>query len=165
MAVSVYTSLSDICETMPRWEKSQGVDFECIEAGYHLVLFNCVHRSQGHVSNKLSEMNFQFNIAPSRLWRSAFWKGPDQSSLPPNNRNLGWPLAKTGARYERGGLIVERCAIHSVRASFEPRASLIVRAPKQLHASQSLRAPAVHSVRGRVPFGTFYTFLGSQKRP
>ena len=39
------------------------------------------------------------------------------------------PQAKTGARYERGGLIVERFAIHSVRASFEPRASLIVRAP------------------------------------
>ena len=131
MVLSVYTSLLDICETRPRREKNQGVKFECIEAGYHPVLFNCVHRSQRHVSNRLSEINFQFNIAPSRLWRSAFWKGPDQSSLPPNNRNLGWPLAKTGARYERGGLIVERFAIHSVRASFEPRAS------KQLRASQS----------------------------
>ena len=80
-------------------------------------------------------------------------------------RTWVWPLAKTGARYERGGLIVERCAIHSVRASFEPRASLIVRAPKQLLASQSLRAPAVLSVRGRVPFGAFYTFSGSHKRP
>ena len=148
MAVSVYTSLSDICETMPRGEKSQGVDFECIEAGYHLVLFNCVHRSQGHVSNKLSEMNFQFNIAPSRLWRSAFWKGPDQSSLPPNNRNLGWPLAKTGARYERGGLIVERFAIHSVRASLEPRASLLVRAPPALHAPQASSISRVEWEKG-----------------
>ena len=126
MALSVYTSLLDICETRPRGEKSQGVKFECVEAGYHPALFNCVHRSQRHVSNTLSEISFQFNIAPSRLWRSAFCKGPDQSSLPPNNRNLGWPLAKTGARYERGGLIVERFAIHSVRASFEPRASKTV---------------------------------------
>ena len=155
MAVSVYTSLSYICETRPRGEKNQGVEFEPIEAGYHPVLFICVHRSQWHVSNKLSEINFQFNIAPSRLWRSAFWEGPDQSSLPPNNRNLGWPLAKTGARYERGGLIVERFAIHSVRASFEPRASLIVRASKQLRASQSLRAPVVLSGWEKVPFGAF----------
>ena len=155
MVLSVYTSLLDICETRPRREKNQGVKFECIEAGYHPVLFNCVHRSQRHVSNRLSEINFQFNIAPSRLWRSAFWKGPDQSSLPPNNRNLGWPLAKTGARYERGGLIVERFAIHSVRASFEPRASLVVRASKQLRASQSKRAPAVVSCRVKAPFGAF----------
>ena len=160
MAVSVYTSLSYICETRPRGEKNQGVEFEPIEAGYHPVLFICVHRSQRHVSNRLSEINFQFNIAPSRLWRSAFWKGPDQSSLPPNNRNLGWPLAKTGARYERGGLIVERFAIHSVRASFEPRASLIVRASKQLRASQSLRAPVVLSGWVRVPFGAFLSFYG-----
>ena len=160
MAVSVYTSLSYICETRPRGEKNQGVEFEPIEAGYHPVLFICVHRSQRHVSNKLSEINFQFNIAPSRLWRSAFWEGPDQSSLPPNNRNLGWPLAKTGARYERGGLIVERFAIHSVRASFEPRASLIVRASKQLRASQSLRAPVVLSGWARVPFGAFLSFYG-----
>ena len=160
MAVSVYTSLSYICETRPRGEKNQGVEFEPIEAGYHPVLFICVHRSQWHVSNKLSEINFQFNIAPSRLWRSAFWEGPDQSSLPPNNRNLGWPLAKTGARYERGGLIVERFAIHSVRASFEPRASLIVRASKQLRASQSLRAPVVLSGWVRVPFGAFLSFYG-----
>ena len=62
-------------------------------------------------------------------------------------------LAKKGARYERGGLIVERCAIHSVRASFEPRASLIVRASKQLRASQSLRAPVVLSGWEKVPFG------------
>ena len=62
-------------------------------------------------------------------------------------------LAKTGARYERGGLIVERFAIHSVRASFEPRASLIVRASKQLRASQSLRAPVVLSGWEKVPFG------------
>ena len=160
MAVSVYTSLSYICETRPRGEKNQGVEFEPIEAGYHPVLFICVHRSQRHVSNKLSEINFQFNIAPSRLWRSAFWKGPDQSSLPPNNRNLGWPLAKTGARYERGGLIVERFAIHSVRASFEPRASLIVRASKQLRASQSLRAPVVLSGWVRMPFRAFLSFYG-----
>ena len=160
MAVSVYTSLSYICETRPRGEKNQGVEFEPIEAGYHPVLFICVHRSQRHVSNKLSEINFQFNIAPSRLWRSAFWEGPDQSSLPPNNRNLGWPLAKTGARYERGGLIVERFAIHSVRASFEPRASLIVRASKQLRASQSLRAPVVLSGWVRMPFGAFLSFYG-----
>ena len=155
MAVSVYTSLSYICETRPRGEKNQGVEFEPIEAGYHPVLFICVHRSQRHVSNKLSEINFQFNIAPSRLWRSAFWKGQDQSSLPPNKRNLGWPLAKTGARYERGGLIVERFAIHSVRASFEPRASLVVRASKQLRASQSQLAPAVVSCRVKAPFGAF----------
>ena len=160
MAVSVYTSLSYICETRPRGEKNQGVEFEPIEAGYHPVLFICVHRSQRHVSNKLSEINFQFNIAPSRLWRSAFWEGPDQSSLPPNNRNLGWPLAKTGARYERGGLIVERFAIHSVRASFEPRASLIVRASKQLRASQSLRAPVVLSGWVRMPFRAFLSFYG-----
>ena len=160
MAVSVYTSLSYICETRPRGEKNQGVEFEPIEAGYHPVLFICVHRSQRHVSNKLSEIDFQFNIAPSRLWRSAFWEGPDQSSLAPNNRNLGWPLAKTGARYERGGLIVERFAIHSVRASFEPRASLIVRASKQLRASQSLRAPVVLSGWVRVPFGAFLSFYG-----
>ena len=160
MAVSVYTSLSYICETRPRGEKNQGVEFEPIEAGYHPVLFICVHRSQRHVSNRLSEINFQFNIAPSRLWRSAFWKGPDQSSLPPNNRNLGWPLAKTGARYERGGLIVERFAIHSVRASFEPRASLIVRASKQLRASQSLRAPVVLSGWVRMPFRAFLSFYG-----
>ena len=160
MAVSVYTSLSYICETRPRGEKNQGVEFEPIEAGYHPVLFICVHRSQWHVSNKLSEINFQFNIAPSRLWRSAFWEGPDQSSLPPNNRNLGWPLAKTGARYERGGLIVERFAIHSVRASFEPRASLIVRASKQLRASQSLRAPVVLSGWVRMPFRAFLSFYG-----
>ena len=63
------------------------------------------------------------------------------------------PQAKTGARYERGGLIVERFAIHSVRASFEPRASLIVRASKQLRASQSLRAPVVLSGWEKVPFG------------
>ena len=68
-------------------------------------------------------------------------------------RTWVWPLAKTGARYERGGLIVERCAIHSVRASFEPRASLIVRASKQLRASQSLRAPVVLSGWEKVPFG------------
>ena len=160
MVLSVYTSLLDICETRPRREKSQGVEFEPIEAGYHPVLFICVHRSQRHVSNRLSEINFQFNIAPSRLWRSAFWEGPDQSSLPPNNRNLGWPLAKTGARYERGGLIVERFAIHSVRASFEPRASLIVRASKQLRASQSLRAPVVLSGWVRMPFRAFLSFYG-----
>ena len=65
------------------------------------------------------------------------------------------PQAKTGARYERGGLIVERFAIHSVRASFEPRASLIVRASKQLSASQSLRAPVVLSGWEKVPFGAF----------
>ena len=65
------------------------------------------------------------------------------------------PQAKTGARYERGGLIVERFAIHSVRASFEPRASLIVRASKQLRASQSKRAPAVLSCRVNAPFGAF----------
>ena len=147
MAASVYTSPSDISETRPQGENSQGVEFECIEAGYHPILFNCVHRSQRHTSNKLCDIKSQFNIAPSRLWRSAFWKGPDQSSLPPNNRNLGWPLAKTGARYERGGLIVERFAIHSVRASIEPRAS------KQLRASQSQLAPAVVSGRVKAPFG------------
>jgi len=70
------------------------------------------------------------------------------------------PQAKTGARYERGGLIVERFAIHSVRASFEPRASLIVRASKQLRASQSLRAPVVLSGWVRVPFGAFLSFYG-----
>ena len=102
MVLSVYTSLLDICETRPRREKSQGVKFECIEAGYHPVLFNCVHRSQRHVSNKLSEINFQFNIAPSRLWRSAFWKGPNQSSPPPNNRNLGWPLGQNGGEVRAG---------------------------------------------------------------
>ena len=102
MAVSVYTSLSYICETRPRGEKNQGVEFEPIEAGYHPVLFICVHRSQRHVSNKLSEINFQFNIAPSRLWRSAFWEGPDQSSLPPNNRNLGWPSGQNGGEVRAG---------------------------------------------------------------
>ena len=64
MAVSVYTSLSYICETRPRGEKSQGVEFEPIEAGYHPVLFICVHWSLRHVSNKLSEINFQSNIEP-----------------------------------------------------------------------------------------------------
>ena len=70
-----------------------------------------------------------------------------------------------GARYERGGLIVERYAIHSVRASFEPRASLIVRASKQLRASQSLQAPVVLSGWMRVPFGAFLSFYGVIKTP
>ena len=165
MAVSVYTSLSYICETRPRGEKNQGVEFEPIEAGYHPVLFICVHRSQRHVSNKLSEINFQFNIAPSRLWRSAFWEGPDQSSLPPNKRNLGWPLAKTGARYERGGLIVERFAIHSVRASFEPRASLVVwRQNSCVHHSPCMLLPYFLAGWGchLVPFfGLENAFYGS----
>ena len=99
MAVPVYTSLSDICETMPRWEKSQGVDFECIEAGYHLVLFNCVHRSQKHVSNRLSEINFQVNIAPCGLWRNVFWKDPDQSPLPHNNACVSFSACLTGPAF------------------------------------------------------------------
>ena len=75
-----------------------------------------------------------------------FWKGPDQSSLPPDNRNLGWPLGKTGARYERGGLIVERFAIHSVRASLELRASLIVHVSLIVPAPCAMRAPRASSI-------------------
>ena len=40
-------------------------------------------------------------------------------------------------------------------ASFEPRASLIMRASKQLRASQSLHAPVVLSGWEKVPFGAF----------
>ena len=38
-------------------EKSQGVGFDRFETGYHLVPFNCVHRSLKHLSNSLANLN------------------------------------------------------------------------------------------------------------
>ena len=148
MAVSVYTSLSYICETRPRGEKNQGVEFEPIEAGYHPVLFICVHRSQWHVSNKLSEINFQFNIAPSRLWRSV-WSVYHElvdpitvlSSNIPRPKNLGTVVAPQGdhgaSECEAGVGLWDLNGVNDVRAPLELRASLILGAPFALHALQA----------------------------
>ena len=153
MAPPVQTSLSYISETRPPGKKSQGVFFVRFEHGYHLVPFNCVHRSYCQFFKPIILYNF-FNW-PSPLVGCGEVCGrstthfsqmvdpcTDLSSNNPRTKNLGTVVAPLGGprgeRMRSGGGFVGRSG--PPRASFGPRASLEPRASLVLHASHTMHA-------------------------
>ena len=147
MAPPVQTSLSYISETRAPGKKSQGVFFVRFEHGYHLVPFNCVHRSYCQFFKPIILYNF-FNW-PSPLvgcgevcgrstthFSQMVDPSTDLSSNIPRTKNLGTVVAPLGGTTGRAdakrGWVVGISGVP--RASCEPRASLIVRAPFALRA-------------------------------
>ena len=96
MALSVQTSLSYISKKRLPRKNCQGVGFFRFEHGYHLVPFNCVHRSDCQFVNLQTscvEQSYQLTIVPSRLWRSV-WLVNHTLKL-----SNGWPRQCTKFKY------------------------------------------------------------------